>query len=116
VTDAQLRQQLSGGKSLADVANDKHKSVSGLERAMTSTVKTRLDKLVSGKVITAAQEQKLLSRISARIARLLNAKGLPLRKAFRPGLHFPNGSGPKQQVPIPPAYQPPANAFPAPTA
>jgi AraC-like DNA-binding protein len=117
VTDAQLLQQLSRGKSLADVANDKHKSVSGLERAMTSALKTRLDKLVSGKVITAAQEQKLLSRLSARIARQVNAKGLPLRKAFRPGrLHFPNGTGPKQQVPVPPAYQPPADALPAPTA
>jgi AraC-like DNA-binding protein len=117
LTDAQLFQQLSSGKSLADIANAQHKSVSGLEQAMTSAVKTRLDKLVADKMITAAQEQKLLSRLSNRIADAVNTKGLPLRKAFRPGFRFPKGGAvPPQNVPVPPAYQPAPYALPSPTA
>ncbi len=117
LTNAQLFQQLSSGKSLADVAGSKGKLVSGLEQAMTAAVKTRLDKLVSGKVITAAQEQKMLSALSARIAQEVNAKGLPLRKAFRPGLRFPKGGVPApKNAPVPPAYLPAPYGLPAPTA
>jgi AraC-like DNA-binding protein len=114
LSNAQLIQQLSSGKSLAQVATAQHKTVSGLEQTLTNAVKTRLDKLVSAKVITGAQEQKMLSRLSARIAQQVNTKGLPLRKAFR---HFPNGGVPApKQVPVPPANLPAPYALPAPTA
>ena len=113
LTNAQLLQQLSSGKSLADVAGAQHKSVSGLEQAMTAAAKTKLDKLVANKTITAAQEQKLLSRLSARIDEQVNAKGFLPRRAFR---RFPYGGIPApKNAPVPPAYQP-APAVPAPTA
>jgi AraC-like DNA-binding protein len=115
LTDAQLFQQLSSGKSLADVANAQHKSVSGLEQALTAAAKTKLDKLVADKMITSAQEQKLLSGLSARIDAQVKAKGFPPRKAFRV---FPKGGIPAPKnapAPVPPAYQP-APAVPAPTA
>ena len=84
LTNAQLLQQLSSGKSLADVAGAQHKSVSGLEQAMTAAAKTKLDKLVANKTITAAQEQKLLSRLSARIDEQVNAKGFLPRQGLPP--------------------------------
>jgi AraC-like DNA-binding protein len=123
LTDAQLFQQLSSGKSLAGVAGSKGKSVSGLEQAMTNAVKARLDKLVSAKVMTAAQEQKLLSRLSTRLSAEINRKGLPLRKALRRHLHIPRGGVPAPNAPVPPAYAPVPPAYspapdglPAPTA
>lgn len=120
VNNAQLFQQLSSGKSLADVAGSKGKSVSGLEQAMTAAVKTRLDKLVSGKVITAAQEQKLLSRLSTRISKEINRKGLARRQVLPPRLRFRHG-GPgtppvPQKAPAPPASLPAPYGLPAPTA
>jgi AraC-like DNA-binding protein len=120
LTNAQLFQQLSSGKSLADVAKARHKSVSGLEQALTAAAKTRLDKLVANKTITAAQEQKLLRRLSARIDAQVNAKGFPPRRAFRL-FHGGGGLGPKSApapkgAPVPPAYQPAPYLVPAPTA
>ena len=107
MTNAQLVQQLSSGKSLAQIATANGKTASGVEQAMTNAVKTRLDKLVARKFLTAAQEQKMLSALSARIADEVNSKGLPLGRAFRPGLRFPKGEIPAPpNAPIPPAYLP----------
>ena len=107
LTNVQLVQQLSSGKSLAQIATAKGKSVSGLKQAMTSATKARLDKLVAGKFLTAAQEQKLLSALSARIAQEVNGKGLPFGKAFRPRFRFPKGEMPAPpNAPVPPAYLP----------
>jgi hypothetical protein len=72
LTDAQVAKQLGGGKSLAQIAKARGKSTSGLEQALTAAVKARLDKAVANKRITSAQEQKLLSRLSSRIADLIN--------------------------------------------
>jgi hypothetical protein len=122
LTDAQLFQQLSSGKSLAQIATAKGKSVSGLEQAITGAMKSRLDKLVAAKVITAAQEQKMLSRISAGVAEQVNRKGLPgLRRPnlgwnFRGKLPAPTTPPSQPQQTVPPAYAPPAPLYPAPTA
>lgn len=104
LTNAQLFQQLASGKSLAQIATSKGKTASGLEQAMTNAIKTRLDRLVANKMITAAQEKTILSRISARLATVINDKGLMTFKGprfrFRPGP--PTGSN----GPVPPAYGP----------
>ena len=108
LTDAQLLQQLSSGKSLAQIASAKGKSVSELEQAITAALKARLDKLVAGKMLTAGQEQKILSNLSARIASEVNQKGLPVPR-FRPGLRFPGVPSPPQKggpaTPLGPASQ-----------
>lgn len=116
LTIPQLFQQLSSGKSLAQIATSKRKTVSGLEQAMTNAAKTRLDKLVADKVLTAAQEKALLSRLSARLAQVVNQKGLPF---MRPpwGLRGrvvprPNLPAPNLPVPVPPAYAPAPGASP----
>jgi hypothetical protein len=120
LTIPQLLQQLSSGKSLAQIASSKGKTVSVLEQAMTSAIKARLDKLVANKMMTATQEKTLLSRLSARLSKVVNQKGLPLK---RPAFRFPHGmpTPPKQpggkarpNGPIPPAYAPVPYA--APTA
>lgn len=129
LTDAQLFQQLRSGKSLAQIATAKGKTVSGLEQAMTSAMKTRLDKLVASKAITSAQEKQILNRFSAGVAKIVSQKGTPfprplLRfkgapsfKGAPPGMPTP-GRAPNMPVPpayVPPAYAPPPGA-PAPTA
>jgi hypothetical protein len=115
LTTAQLFQQLHSGKSLAQIATSKGKTASGLEQAMTSAMKTHLDKLVANKVITSAQEQQILSRFSANVAKIVTQKGglLP-----RPLLRFKGIPSPPQlpqKMPAPPTYVPPAGV-PAPTA
>jgi AraC-like DNA-binding protein len=114
LTDAQLFQQLASGKSLAQIATAQHKTASGLEQAITTSIKTRLDKLVANKMITAAQEKAILQRLSSRLATAINQKGLlPLK---RPGLrwHGNFGTPAKPNTPVPPAYTP--APYPAPIA
>lgn len=77
LSDTQLMTDLASGKSLAQVATKQGKSVTGLEQAITTAEKARLDKLVSKGALTSAQEQRLLSRLSARIDKLVNRTGPP---------------------------------------
>lgn len=80
VTRAQLLEQLSAGKSLAQVAAAHGKSVSGLTNAITAATRARLDKLVAAKMITSAQEQKLLARLSSALDSEINHTGLVPRR------------------------------------
>jgi hypothetical protein len=137
LTDEQLLQQLSSGKSLAQIATSKGKTVAGLEQAMTTAEKNRLDKLVSAKVITQAQENQILKAWSASLSQRVNSKGFggpgqrfrlfKMRPAqpMGPGFAVPApkyapahpGSLPKQQaVPAPGAGLPQAPATPVPSA
>ncbi|MBV9607644.1 MAG: hypothetical protein JO027_21185 [Solirubrobacterales bacterium] len=112
LTVPQLFQELSSGKSLAQIATSKGKSPGGLEQAMTSAVKARLDKLVADKYLTAAQEKTVLSRLSARLANEIDQKGLSFTL---PAFRAPNGVPVQpRNVPVPPAYTP--APYPAPSA
>lgn len=104
LTDAQLFQQLSAGKSLAQIATSKGKTASGLEQAMINSIKIRLDKLVANKMMTAAQEKTVVSRLSARLAKVINRKGLMTFKG--PRFHVRPGSPIAPYAPVPPAYAP----------
>jgi hypothetical protein len=133
MTNAQLFQQLSSGKSLAQIAAAKGKTVTGLEQAMTAAQKKNLDKLVTAKVITQAQANQILKRWSANLSSRVNSKGLagaalPFRlfkmrpaRPTGPGFAVPApaypGFLPKQQaVPVPGAAVPPGPAVPVPAA
>lgn len=72
LTNAQLFGELSSGKSLAQIAQARGKSVSGLEQALTTAAEGRLDQLVSAGVISKAKEQRLLDRLSRNIGRLVS--------------------------------------------
>jgi ribosomal protein S20 len=119
LTDAQLLSDLSSGKSLAQVAKARGKSVAGLEQTMVAAIRSRLDQAVSAGQITKAQEQKVLSRLAARINRRVNRAGIrdlrPARDAGYPGpppgypAPPPGSAAPPAGSPAPPGPpQPPA--------
>jgi hypothetical protein len=84
LTDKQLRTQLRSGKTLAQLAKSKGKSLSGLESAIRGAVKTRLDKMVANKRITAAQRDQFLKQFDQTLPNLVNGS-LPAGPQFR---HF----------------------------
>ncbi len=104
----QLLQQLSAGKSLAEIATANGKTVAGLEQAITAQAKKALDAAVSAKAVTAARESQILSRLSARLKQAVNQKGLHTFRApaFR-GPARPPAPGNPPQGPVFPAA--PAN-------
>jgi hypothetical protein len=102
VTNAQLLSDLISGKSLAQIANARGKSVSGLEQAIVTAEKTRLDRAVSKGRITKAQEQQLLNGLSAKISRLVNRTGLGLPPAGGPAFRAMPGGPMSQKAQMPP--------------
>jgi len=71
VTNAQLETELRSGKSLAQVATAKNKSVDGLEQALLAALKQKVDAAVAAGRLDAARAQKLLERAPAHIERLV---------------------------------------------
>jgi hypothetical protein len=104
--------------------------VAGLEQAMLAALKSRLDKLVTNKVITSAQEQKMLSMWRQHLAQQVNAKGfkLPMLRGYGPAFKRPMVPGYAPATPFqgklpgsagapnPPAGLPAPMGSPAPTA
>ena len=74
LTEAQLRTQLSNGKTLAQVAKDQNKSVSGLVDAMTASAKKHLDAAVAAGRLTRAQADQVAKDLEQRITELVNGK------------------------------------------
>ena len=72
VTAPQLKSELQGGKTLAQVATAHGKTVAGLEQAITSAVKTRLDRVVAAGQITSAMEKTILSRLTSNLDAIVN--------------------------------------------
>ncbi len=91
VSQMQLFKDLSSGKSLAQVAKSKNKSVSGVRSAILNSLKSRLDKAVSAKMITKTQEQRILSRLSPRLTEKINHAGYGPRFGGGPVGHPPFG-------------------------
>src|SRR5581483_5429204 len=82
LTDAQLHQKLATGKSLADIAKAQNKSVDGLKTAIKNQLKSQLDKAVTAKKITQAQEDKVLGNIDKRLDKIVNGTALTAPRAF----------------------------------
>jgi AraC-like DNA-binding protein len=105
----QLLSELRSGKSLAQIATARGKSVSGLEQAIMSAEQVRLNRAVANGRITKTREQQLLARLSSRISRLVNRTGWgrpPLGPApphaapmIIPGPPAPGGGGPATAPP-----------------
>jgi len=72
LTPQALRAQLGAGKTLSQVATAQGKTVTGLEQALETAVKTRLDKAVAADRITSQCEQLILTRLPARLDTLVN--------------------------------------------
>ena len=64
-----LQTQLQAGKSLADVAQAQGKSVSGLEGAMVTAIKSNLD---ANTTLTADQKAAILAQVKSHIDTMVN--------------------------------------------
>jgi hypothetical protein len=82
VTPVALRTELRSGKSLAQVATAKGKSVEGLKTALVAAIKTRVDAAKAAGKLDAARADRLLQRAPQLVERLVNAK--PRARAMRP--------------------------------
>jgi hypothetical protein len=93
-TEAELREALRDGETLADVAKEKGKSVDGLVRAMLAAATKRLDDAVENDRMTKAQRDEIVDGLEAWTTDLVNG----VRPAFpgRPGHGF---RGPGFEVP-----------------
>jgi hypothetical protein len=76
LTEAQLRNELESGKSLAQVAKDHGKSVDGLINAVVDAAKKKLDAAVAAGRLTKDQETEMLNGLKDRITNLVNSTGL----------------------------------------
>ena len=75
LTQDELRTQLEGGKTLAQVATAEGKPVAGLEAAILAGAKQDLDQAVAAGKLTAAQEQEMLSRLQEHVDDIVNNAG-----------------------------------------
>jgi hypothetical protein len=93
LTKAQLRSQLSSGKSLAAIATAQGKSVSGLEAAILSAAQSKLDQAVRAGRLTSAQRDQILAGLKTKIDTLVNrtpSASAP-QGAFGDRFHFAPG-------------------------
>lgn len=82
LSEAQLREQLQDGKSLADVAKAQNKDVAGLKAALKAKATARLDEAVKDGHLTEAQKTKILAEIDDRLDDVIN--GTPPKRPDGP--------------------------------
>jgi predicted transcriptional regulator len=103
LTEAELHAQLESGKTLAQIAKDKGKTVDGLEKALTADTKAKLDAAVKDGKITQAQADDLLKAMTDRLDDVVNGKAGPGMHldghGFGPGLGGPPPGRPGASVP-----------------
>ena len=88
MTEAELQAQLAGGKTLAEVAKAKGKSVDGLVSALVADEKKELDAAVEAGRITQAQADAFLANAKQRFTDAVNgtrAEGMRGRFGGPPG-------------------------------
>ncbi len=71
LSDAALRHRLASGRSLAQVARARGKSVDGLEATLKDAMRKRLDRAVERGRLTKSEEQDLLRGLDERLETLL---------------------------------------------
>jgi hypothetical protein len=77
LSEDQLRDELEGGKTLAQVAKDKRKSVDGLVDVMLADKKKRIDAAVAAGKITKAERDEFVAGLKARVTDLVNGRFPP---------------------------------------
>jgi hypothetical protein len=91
VTEAELREALRDGKSLAEIAADEGKSVEGLVDALVKEQTARLDEAVEDGRLTKAQRNELVEGMRERVERMVEAEPMGALRGhgprFRPGHH-----------------------------
>lgn len=84
VTEAELRESLRDGRSLADVARAEGKSVGGLVDSLVREQTARLDEAVQAGKVTRARRDENASRLRDRIERMVEAEPMLGRRGFGP--------------------------------
>jgi hypothetical protein len=74
ITEAQLKTSLSDGSTLAEIAEEKGKSVDGLKAALVAGAKADLAQAVKDGRLTEAQQTEILAGLSDRIDDLVNGE------------------------------------------
>jgi hypothetical protein len=74
MSEDKLRDQLESGKTLAQVAKDRGKSVDGLVDAMLADKKKRIDAAVAAGKITKAEGDEFAAGLEARVADFVNGR------------------------------------------
>ena len=90
MTQAELRTALEGGKTLAQIAKDKGKTVDGLVQAMTAEATKKIDAAVAAGKITKDQAADMKSHLNEAITDLVNGEHRFEHREFRGG---PGGFG-----------------------
>jgi hypothetical protein len=90
MTEAALRTQLQNGKTLAQVARDRNKSVDGLVNALVAEKRARIEQAVKDGQLTRAQANQLLARMKEHVTDMVNGRFGP-RHEHRFGPHGPRG-------------------------
>jgi hypothetical protein len=86
MTRASLRTALEGGKTLAQVAKDRDKSVDGLVDALVAEKRAGIDQAVKDGKLTRAQADEFLSGLKARVTDMVNGRFAPrFGRGFRGG-------------------------------
>jgi polyhydroxyalkanoate synthesis regulator phasin len=83
LTEAKLREALESGKTLAQMAKDRGKSVDGLVDAMLAEKAKRLDEAVAAGRITKAERTEFLAGLKERTTNLVNGRFPPHHHEFR---------------------------------
>ena len=112
LTEAQLRTKLTSGKTLAQVAKEQNKSVSGLVDALVEAQNQKLDQAVKDGRLTQAQANEIKQGQRERITEFVNNGRLRFKfrdhrgdgpgRAFR----FPDGAPPGLGTQAPPELPP----------
>jgi len=84
LTEAELRDALRNGQSLADVARAEGKPVGGLVDALVREQTARLDQAVQDGKLTRVRRDEIASRLRDRVERMVEAQPLRGRHGFGP--------------------------------
>jgi hypothetical protein len=85
VSESSLRESLMNGKSLAQIAKDKDKSVDGLVDAIVAAERKELAAAVSAGRLTDAQRDSIEQELPARVRAMVNGEGPRGFHGFRSG-------------------------------
>jgi hypothetical protein len=75
MTADEVRGQLEGGKTLAQIASAQGKSISGLEGVIYADAKSNLDQAVANSKLPADEEQTMLSELKSHLDEIVNGTG-----------------------------------------
>jgi hypothetical protein len=88
LSQSELRSRLAQGKTLAQIAKDRRKSVDGLVDALVKAAEDRIDAAVDAGKLTKSQAEDLKSGLKERMTDLVNGE---LRLRHRHGFFFAPG-------------------------